>query len=190
MKIKRLLQKAICVLCLSAMLCTFPLAYITNSYTLKEKITYFPFSGFTSTSKQHMSEAAEVWNNAIGSTLLSVSSFTQPYRDGFPKDDGNSYIYAQDVGEDYVAYNRIRYKNNAVTESDINLNMYFNWANSQQENCYDVYTVFLHELGHSVGLGDMKHSEWRCIMYYSVRVNTLRRELLEDDLEGVKALYG
>ena len=50
--------------------------------------------------------------------------------------------------------------------------------------------LVLHELGHSVGLGDVRHSEWRCIMYDSVRVNTLRRELLEDALEGVKALYG
>ena len=70
-------------------------------------------------------------------------------------------------------------------------NMYYSWANSAVNNAYDVYSVCLHEFGHTMGLGDVKTDGYksRSIMYYTVYTNSTRRTLLSEDLAGIRALY-
>lgn len=69
--------------------------------------------------------------------------------------------------------------------------MYYSWSNSAQSGRYDVYSVFLHELGHTIGLGDVEDDGYidKSIMYQYVFKNKERRQLLSDDLAGVAALY-
>ena len=152
---------------LITLLCIIPtflvpaFAYVELPFTIGSKITYYPYEGFGSVSRSHMRQAASVWNNAVGDTLISVSTTTQPNRTGYYNNDGKNYIYAEDVGRDYVAQNHYWYSSYKLTQSDININMYYSWANSAAVDCYDVYSVFLHELGHSMGLGDVKTSGYK-----------------------------
>lgn len=166
-------------------------AYVELPFTIGTKITYYPFEGFGELSRTHMREAASVWNDAVGSTLISVSTTTQPNRSGYYAKDGKNYIYAEDVGDTYVAQNHYWWTNYKLEQSDININMYYSWANSAAPNCFDVYSVFLHELGHSIGLGDVETAGYKdkAIMYHLVYRNTERRELLSDDLDGLAELY-
>lgn len=168
-------------------------AYVELKHTIGSTVTYYPYEGFDVLSHIHMQNAASVWNDAVEKTLISVSSTTQPNRIGFYKDDGKNYIYAEDVGRGYVAHNHFWWSTTGgkLTQSDINLNMYYSWANSAKSGCYDVYSVFLHELGHTMGLGDVEASEYKnkSIMYQYVFENKERRELLSDDLAGLAALY-
>lgn len=167
-------------------------AYNELKHTVDSTVTYYPYEGFNVLSHIHMQNAASVWNDAVGKTLISVSPTTQPNRIGFPKDDGKNYIYAEDVGRGYVAYNQYWWSTTSkLTQSDINLNMYYSWANSAKSGCYDVYSVFLHELGHTMGLGNVEESEYenKSIMYQYMFKDKERRKLLSDDLAGLAVLY-
>ena len=188
---KRYIVNFAVLLCVSASLVISASAYVKLGFTVGSKVTYYPYEGFASLSRTHMSNAATVWNDAAGSTLLAVSTTTQPNRSGYYKDDGKNYIYAEDVGAGSVAQNHYWYSYSKLTQSDINFNMYYSWANSAVNNAYDVYSVCLHEFGHTMGLGDVKTDGYksRSIMYYTVYTNSTRRTLLSEDLAGIRALY-
>lgn len=168
-------------------------AYVKLSHTMNTELVYHPYEGFSYVTRTHMRNAASVWNAAMGNVFISISSSTQPNRSGYPKNDGNNYIYAEDVGQGYAAQNHYWWSSsNKVTQSDININMYYSWADSAVEGAYDVYSVFLHELGHTVGLGDVKEASYKdkAVMYHAAIKNAERRKLLSDDISGVQALYG
>ena len=188
---KRYLVNFTMLFCISVGLVISSSAYVKLDHTVGSKLTYYPFDGFTSLSKTHMREAATLWNDAAGSTLISVSTATQPNRSGYPIKDGKNYIYAEDAGRGYVAENHFWCSNSKITESDINFNMYYSWRNSAVSNAFDVYSICLHELGHTMGLGDISDDKYKdiSIMYGVATRNTLRRSLLSDDLAGIQALY-
>lgn len=53
---------------------------------------------------------------------------------------------------------------------------------------FDLWSVVLHELGHSLGLGHT--ADPSTIMYPFLSPNTARRTLAPDDIAGINALYG
>ena len=68
----------------------------------------------------------------------------------------------------------------SMDEADMALNTKFNWTND-----YDPETVFLHENGHVVGLGHSNVVGAVMEAYYGGE----RRELHDDDIAGITALY-
>lgn len=52
---------------------------------------------------------------------------------------------------------------------------------------WDLYSTVLHELGHGLGLG---HGLPSSVMSSTLAPGTQRRALTEDDLAGLRALYG
>ena len=93
----------------------------------------------------------------------------------FPKKDGINCVYRINTGaNDYLGINTRQVSGGYVTESDINLNMYFVWANSAQPNAIDTGSVFYHEQGHTFGLGESTVTA--AIMYYGcLRINCRER---------------
>lgn len=168
-------------------------AYETLSHKIKSTITYTPYSGFTDLSIEHMGEAVEKWNDAAGATLLQMSSSTHSSTSGYPLKDGKNYVYRMDVGPGYLGECHYWWNSltGELTQSDININVYYSFANSAMKGCYDLYSVFLHETGHAMGLNDLYgENDKKAVMYGIMYTNTTKRDLEQDDKDGIAAIYG
>jgi hypothetical protein len=75
-----------------------------------------------------------------------------------------------------------------VFESDIAFNEDFTWAATASSTAWDVQTVALHELGHTVGLDD-QYQELGDIMGAGVQGQN-KRTLTDDEINGAVYLYG
>lgn len=171
-------------------------AYELNGAYITSTLIFTPYEGFGETSRDHMSLAAAEWSAEVGDfTLIEVTDDTHSSATGYATRDQNNYIYRVDAGAGYVAQ-ASSWKTSAgrVVECDINLNMYYPWANEAQSNCFDVYTIILHEMGHPLGLGDLDDSELydydTAVMWYASRRNSTKRTLRTDDQNGIAELYG
>jgi len=166
-------------------------AYSLNGRRITSTQTYIPYSGFGSTTITHFNHAMYQWNHYSGQNLMNRSSTITHSRTDYPNDDGKNYIYAKNTGTtDYVGQTTTYYNTSTgvAKSSDINLNMYYSWANSAQPGKFDVWTVFLHETGHAAGMGHSSNSS--AVMYPTVKRNHLNRSLTTDDINGIKAIYG
>lgn len=169
-------------------------AYEENGKYVTSTLTFVPYSGFGSTSRTHMSNAAGVWSARVSDfTLISVSSNTHSDEDGYYTRDYNNYIYREDVGAGYVGVAATWQSDGVVSECDINLNMYYSWSNSAQSGCYDVYSIILHEFGHPLGLADLDDSDLysydTAVMWHAAKTNSTKRTLKTDDKNGIDAIY-
>ncbi|KAJ0053868.1 hypothetical protein Pint_02754 [Pistacia integerrima] len=61
------------------------------------------------------------------------------------------------------------------------------WSTNPNSNQVDLESVAVHEIGHLLGLG---HSMDRnAIMFSEIPAGTVKRELNQDDINGIRALY-
>lgn len=174
------------------MMTTTAFAYELLPGQIANTITFTASSSFGSTSILHMRYAVAKWNNVADPILMYMSTGTHDNSTTYYVDDGNSYIYKESVSDNYVAQNRTRRTIifGDVIESDININSSYNWANSAQPGCYDLYSVFLHEIGHTARLADLYlWSDDAKVMYGYVFTNTTKRDLTSDDIAGIEAKY-
>lgn len=83
------------------------------------------------------------------------------YKTSYPNYDGMNAIYRVNVGADYLAQTTWWRHNgtNIISEADININMYYPYANSAQPGKFDTWTVFIHEAGHVIGLNHSEYTE-------------------------------
>lgn len=169
-------------------------AYELKGWEVTSTLEFVPYSGFGTTSRTHMSNAAGKWNARVSDfTLISVSSSTHSDATGYYTRDYENYIYRIDAGSGYVAIAATWASNGEVSECDINMNMYYSWANSAQSGCYDVYSLILHEFGHPLGLADLddsnSYSYDTAVMWYAAKKNSTKRSLKTDDIEGIDSIY-
>lgn len=167
-------------------------AYNLTSAYIRSTITFVPKAGFGDTTIQQFNDALYKWNSASGITLMKRSTATStallPVSE---KADGQSTIFRYSTGSnDYVAKNYIRINFNLhyVEESDININMFHSFANSAKPQTYDIFSVFLHEAGHTAGL-DENWTMPGTVMYYDADKNLEKRTLSTDDINGITAKY-
>lgn len=188
----RVLSAIICILMVSPILSISAMAYQTNGNIIYDPITFIPNSQFGTTSRLHMREAVGKWNAAAGATKMSVSATTHTNTSGYPRRDGKCYVYRINTGtNDYIAQ-CTSYKNlfGYLYEADININVYYAFANSAQVGCYDLYSVFLHETGHAMGLADLYgSSDSAKVMYKYSSTNVTKRNLTADDKAGIASIY-
>lgn len=171
-----------------AVLCTNSLAYTTNGYHITNTLSFTPYYAFGSTTISHFNEALWQWNSNSGEPLMNRKATIRHYSTNYPSNDNNCYIYAVNTGTgDYVAQTHYYTSGSVMVAPDINMNMYYSWANSAQPNAYDVWSVFLHEAGHAAGLSHSSSSS--AVMYKYVYKNTLRRYLSTDDINGIQSIY-
>ncbi|WNY22963.1 hypothetical protein MmiHf6_02570 [Methanimicrococcus hongohii] len=73
--------------------------------------------------------------------------------------------------------------------SNITVNSQRSFSTYGASNTHDIESVILHELGHSLCLGDI-NSPTTSVMYRSLSIEQMKRVLTQDDIDGIKAIYG
>jgi hypothetical protein len=146
-------------------------------------------------------KAANTWDDATNQNLFSdsgVEASTTVKAD--TRDSTNVAAWKSFTGttaSGALAYSRTWYSMTKVggyysaIESDLSFNTKYGWSTSGTKN-YDVQTTALHELGHTIGLGDLYgksqfSGDTRQIMHYYTGVKTT---LGNGDKTGAWLLYG
>lgn len=155
-------------------------------------MVYFVHQDFTTSSFNSVNDSMYKWYQASGYNLMRRHATQRHTLTDYTDDDASvdnlNLIYRVPVGTSkYIAQNRIAYKSGIVTESDINLNTSHSFANSAKSGCYDTYSIFLHELGHTIGLGHV--TDTTPVMYETYVTNKEKRSLAQDDIDGAKFIY-
>jgi hypothetical protein len=75
------------------------------------------------------------------------------------------------------------------TEFDMELSWNINWsgAATMSPGQYDIFSTVLHEMGHAAGLAHS--SDKASVMYFSLASMQMKRQLAEDDIQGLLAQY-
>lgn len=150
-------------------------------------------NGFMAESRWAIDYATRQWNNKTNTTTF-MHNPTQTSQNEYKLDlpDGVNLISRKDMGYYRgMRMSTVTYVLNSVNkieEADINVNIYFPFANNGMPQFYDVQNCLTHELGHALGLGHSANTE--ATMYYSVNLGeTKKRDLHTDDLNGYWAIY-
>lgn len=157
------------------------------------EIRYIPHGDFGNLTISHMNEALYQWNKLLPIALLGREPTKRHYDSDYrnPIRDQKSKVYRVPWPDDkdVIAENYIDAPQGVIKESDININMACSWANSAQIGKYDFWTVFLHEAGHTVGLGDRTSAKYPSIMYHAIAMNTEIRTPRDVDIYSVEQIY-
>lgn len=87
-----------------------------------------------------------------------------------------------------ICYYHTENRTKKMQMASIQINSDFLWRVDNNGNPYDLHSVFLHELGHAIGLG---HSDLTsAVMYPSIPANTSKRNFAAPDIAGIDFLYG
>lgn len=176
-------------------------AYATLSHRLDkdDMLVYYVHQDFSSSTFSHTNEALYKCSVASGYNMMKRHPTTRYSWTDLNKDssrDDTSFVYRIGVEvSGYIAINRNRSLGSHVIESDINFNADKKFANSAQPDCFDIWSIFLHETGHTVGLDDLNDNNAPAdtpVMYgnWGYRKNTIYyRNLRPDDIAGAKSLY-
>ena len=172
----------------------FSQAYVLHEdgIWLGTEIRYLPHEDFGDLSVSHMNEALYVWNSAMDAGYLGRYADDTHSDKDYPLYDNENKVYRVPLGRNgTVAENTVfsLKSNHMVVESDININMSYSLANSAQPDKYDVWSVFLHEAGHTVGIADNMDVP-ASVMYAVSSKNAEKRSLHSDDLAAIQAIYG
>jgi hypothetical protein len=141
--------------------------------------------------------ALMTWNNVGTGPMLAVKAgtdgVTHPVEiDGVNRigvwSDG-AWPYPEMAGAVTLVYSRPGTQE--IGEVDIALNPAFAWTidPTGQQGKYDLQNVLVHEVGHALGLPDLKDLREASMFYMILRGETLKRDVNEDDEAMLLSLY-
>ena len=112
--------------------------------------------GLGTNAQAAIAAAANIWDNAVAKNLFADGNALvtlDPGANVDTRDNRNVHAWAPISGG--LAYTRTYSYSGVAVESDVVYNSNVNWFTDGGVNKYDVQAVAIHELGHTVGLGDI-----------------------------------
>lgn len=135
--------------------------------------------------------AFPTWNASGSRFRLAYGGSSGATKNPPSTDNGVNEVFFSSTGftdSGILAWNYYWLIGNQIIESDIILNDSYSWANGAASGKYDVQTIALHELGHTVGLDD-QYLDFSEAMGAGA-ANSTRRALSQAEIDGSKYLYG
>ncbi|MBM6952521.1 matrixin family metalloprotease [Enorma phocaeensis] len=161
---------------------------------MSQQFWYRPSISFYADTKESFRTAMQRWNAYLPEyRRVCFDSTTHPFAN-FPFQDGRNLIYKTPSSDPQnLAYNRYyRATYSGITyliESDININSNKKWINGYAADAFDVRSVFLHETGHTIGLGHTQDTRRSAVMYKNFDKGEIRDWPTTDDINGINACY-
>lgn len=166
---------------------------VTNAYVIRYESGFSPvptkvygYYDFTEATKTAIHNACLTWNNAGVGNLVYRSTSTHT-NTTYPLLNGKNEItkgYRDD--EEYLMQATLSpLSGSSVTEVDIDINVNHNFGEASAGS-FDTQSVITHELGHLLGLWDERQT---CVMYYQISSGVQRRNLYQDDKNGILSIY-
>lgn len=142
-----------------------------------------------------VSASAEAWDAATSKELFNdyyaVNYYAQyGVRNGVNAIVLGDYADSNVIGVTSVWYTRI---GKQIVEFDMLLNTRFQWGDASVDPTkMDLQNILTHELGHSVGMGDIYSGSCSSVtMYgYSSNGDLQKRSLEQPDISGLQKMYG
>ncbi len=171
-------------------------AYVTTGVKLNTDyvFSFVPHQSFTDLTIEHFRNSTNSWNDAADLTLMSVSG-ARHNETGYPNNDNKHYVYKEvrsdlSVPGQTTCYNSAWPHGNVLKSADVLINSHFKFVNSQREDRFDTWSVFVHEAGHVAGLDHTNYTQDASIvMFPQAFMNFLRRYPQWDDINGINAIY-
>jgi hypothetical protein len=138
---------------------------------------------------QAMQAGAQVWNNA-GANFQFVGGSTTTAGTGACSGgglDGQNTVGWKAQSGSILAVTCTWHLNGVAQEFDMEFDPQWNWTTGSPIQV-DLQSVAAHEFGHAAGLGHSADSS--AVMYFSYSVGTNKRNLHQDDIDGLVAIYG
>jgi predicted Zn-dependent protease len=136
---------------------------------------YMDANSFPLQNIDSLRSAVNKWNKVVGYDLITIAGFSE---EPFARDTKNIIYYTElPPNENGATTNRTQ--NDIFVESDIRMNT---------SKYYDPESVYLHELGHAIGVLHSKNPE--DVMYPYIGAYEIKNKLTEQDIKTARCLYG
>jgi len=136
-----------------------------------------------------LTSASEEWDDWVDAEIFANP--TQTTETDIGRDTNNRIVWA-DLQEGVIARCHLWYvpPTKTILEFDIEFNTDYEWVIG--DGSMDVQNIATHELGHGVGLNDLRPPKtWKLTMYqYSWEGDTGKSDLGNGDTLGIQELYG
>ena len=181
----KIMSFVVCMIMMLSMLNISASASTTYGYGFASKpITIYATSNLNSTEVSQLKEAIAVWNSTRVGTVL-VYGGQKNLSTMFWLSDGQNGVIKTAIADNNTGVTSTKYNGTNIIEADIAINSNLTYNNgSTTGGTYYLKSVFVHELGHFLGLDDNFDSS--SVMYFSY---TGRTALSASDINDLDSLY-